>query len=248
MIPNRLIDLFCIALIVTATACDNRSDSSRIDSASAKPPGASVKDEQKPAPTPTPAKKVEKPTNTGAPETAKDDPTPRVGLEIALGTESWGKIVLQLDAVKAPITVKNFLRYVDQGYYNGTIFHRVMPNFMIQGGGYVSGFKRKTEGQHEPIKNEAKNGLKNKRGTVAMARTPAPHSATSEFFINVVDNTGLDYPSRDGWGYCVFGKVVQGMDVVDRIKNIETRRDQRGEISQPINPPVLKKAYRIKAN
>jgi peptidyl-prolyl cis-trans isomerase B (cyclophilin B) len=178
-------------------------------------------------------------------EMAKD--MPRVELQIAQGDEDWGTIVIALDEAKAPGTVKNFLQYVDEGFYDGTIFHRVMSNFMIQGGGFVSLTEQKREGLHEPIQNEANNGLKNTRGTIAMARTRAPHSATAQFFINVVDNPSLDYPSRDGWGYCVFGHVVSGMDVVDRIRDVEVAANPMNprEKSQPVNPPVIKKARRL---
>ncbi len=133
---------------------------------------------------------------------------------------NFGKITVELDPEKAPITVKNFLAYVDEKFYDGTIFHRIIPTFMIQGGGMEPGMRQKPT--KPPIRNEANNGLKNVRGTIAMARTNAPHSATSQFFINVVDNPFLDYPGRDGWGYCVFGKVVEGMDVADKIKNVPT--------------------------
>ncbi len=133
---------------------------------------------------------------------------------------SKGDIVLELYPDKAPKTVENFLRYVDEGFYNGTVFHRVIKGFMIQGGGFGPDLMKKPT--HEPIMNEAKNGLKNKRGTIAMARTSQPHSATSQFFINHADNPNLDYPSFDGWGYAVFGKVVDGMDVVDAIAKAPT--------------------------
>ncbi len=131
-----------------------------------------------------------------------------------------GTITLQLDAEKAPITVKNFLDYVNSGFYNGTIFHRVMDGFMIQGGGFEPGMKQKPTSA--PIKNEAANGLKNQTYTIAMARTSDPHSATAQFFINVKNNGFLDYPGQDGWGYAVFGKVVEGMDVVDAIAKVKT--------------------------
>ena len=133
-----------------------------------------------------------------------------------------GTIVLELDAEKAPITVENFMQYAKDGFYNGTIFHRVIDGFMIQGGGMEPGMKEKQT--NAPIKNEADNGLKNERGTIAMARTPDPDSASSQFFINVKDNDFLNYrsPTPDGWGYCVFGKVVEGMDVVDEIKGVAT--------------------------
>lgn len=133
---------------------------------------------------------------------------------------SMGNINLALDQDKAPATVANFLQYVDDGYYNDTIFHRVINNFMIQGGGLTADMNKKDT--RDPVENEAKNGLKNVRGSIAMARTNAPHSATSQFFINLKDNTNLDYPSFDSWGYAVFGKVTSGMDVVDAIANVAT--------------------------
>jgi len=135
---------------------------------------------------------------------------------------SKGVISLTLFEDKAPETVKNFLEYAKEGFYDGTIFHRVIDNFMIQGGGMEPGMKEKTN--REPINNEAGNGLSNTRGTVAMARTPNPHSATSQFFINVADNTFLDFksPTPDGYGYCVFAEVTEGMDVVDAIKDVST--------------------------
>ena len=137
-------------------------------------------------------------------------------------TTNHGDIVLELDAEKAPETVKNFLAYVEAGHYNNTVFHRVINGFMIQGGGFEPGMKQKPCG--EPIQNEANNSLKNVAGTVAMARTNAPHSATAQFFINVADNDFLNHRSPDiqGWGYCVFGKVSEGMDVVDKIKGVKT--------------------------
>jgi peptidyl-prolyl cis-trans isomerase B (cyclophilin B) len=134
----------------------------------------------------------------------------------------FGAIVLELDAEKAPETVKNFLAYVEAGHYDGTIFHRVIKNFMIQGGGMLPDMSQKAT--QAPIQNEAKNGLKNARGTVAMARTGDPHSATAQFFINVVDNDFLDYPGQDGWGYCVFGKVTEGLDVIEQIRAVATGR------------------------
>ena len=135
---------------------------------------------------------------------------------------SKGKIVIELFPEKAPETVKNFLNYVDAKYYDGTIFHRVIPNFMIQGGGFTADMKKKSAGA--PIENEADNGLKNERGTIAMARTPDPHSATAQFFINSVNNDFLNYKSKtnQGWGYAVFGKVIEGMEVVDAISAVKT--------------------------
>ncbi len=128
---------------------------------------------------------------------------------------SLGPVTLELDRDKAPKTVDNFVQYARDGFYDGTIFHRVINDFMIQGGGFTSDMVKKET--RSPINNEAKNGLKNKRGTIAMARTSAPHSATAQFFINLKNNDFLDYPSRDGWGYAVFGKVTNGMSVVDAI-------------------------------
>jgi peptidyl-prolyl cis-trans isomerase B (cyclophilin B) len=131
-----------------------------------------------------------------------------------------GIITLQLDAEKAPLTVQNFLDYVNSGFYSNTVFHRVIPNFMIQGGGFEPGMKQKKT--NAPIKNEAANGLKNDVYTIAMARTNDPQSATAQFFINVKNNAFLDYPGQDGWGYCVFGKVVEGKEVIDAIAKVAT--------------------------
>ena len=133
-----------------------------------------------------------------------------------------GDILIELYADKAPATVENFLKYVNEGFYANTIFHRVIDGFMIQGGGMEPGMVEKET--KASIKNEANNGLKNKRGTIAMARTMDPHSASSQFFINVADNDFLNFraENRDGWGYCVFGEVVEGMDVVDKIKGVST--------------------------
>ncbi len=143
--------------------------------------------------------------------------TPRVKLQT-----SMGDMVIQLDAEKAPKTVDNFLTYVKEGFYDGTIFHRVIGNFMIQGGGFEPSMKQKAT--HETVENEANNGLKNDRYTLAMARTSDPHSATAQFFINVADNDFLNFtaPTPNGWGYAVFGKVVEGTEVVDQIKGVKT--------------------------
>lgn len=131
-----------------------------------------------------------------------------------------GDIVIELDEEKAPKTSENFLQYVNDGFFDGTIFHRVIGNFMIQGGGFEPGMQQKPT--RDPVENEAKNGLSNLNGTIAMARTADPHSASAQFFVNVSDNKFLDYPGQDGWGYCVFGKVVEGMDVVNKIKAVDT--------------------------
>jgi peptidyl-prolyl cis-trans isomerase B (cyclophilin B) len=137
---------------------------------------------------------------------------------------SFGAITLELNAAKAPKTVENFLRYVRSGHYDKTLFHRVINGFMIQGGGFESGMRQKPT--EAPIENEAANGLRNEKYTIAMARTSDPHSATAQFFINVADNDFLNHtaPTVQGWGYCVFGKVVEGNDVVDRIKAVRTIR------------------------
>ncbi len=137
-------------------------------------------------------------------------------------TTNFGQIKIELFAEEAPKTVENFLNYVKSGFYDGTIFHRVIPGFMVQGGGMLPGMEEKAT--EAPIDNEANNGLKNERGTLAMARTMEPHSASSQFFINSVDNAFLNFRSEsmDGWGYCVFAKVTEGMDVVDKISSVAT--------------------------
>ncbi len=151
-------------------------------------------------------------------------------------TTSLGDITIELDAEKAPISVKNFLDYVDAHFYDGTIFHRVIKGFMVQGGGFTPDMQQKPT--QPAIRNEADNGLKNGRGTLAMARTSAKDSATAQFFINVVDNTFLDHGSRD-FGYAVFGKVVQGMEVLDRIATVKTKS---GDV--PVEPVVIQSARR----
>ena len=151
---------------------------------------------------------------------------------------SMGDIHLELDNKKAPKTVENFLNYVDAKFYDGTIFHRVIDGFMIQGGGFTPDMNQKTA--KAPIKNEADNGLKNDLGTIAMARTGDPHSATAQFFINVKDNDFLNYRSSDtrGWGYAVFGKVTKGMDVVNKIKAVETQNVKQFQ-NVPKEPVVI---------
>ena len=157
---------------------------------------------------------------------------------------SMGEITLELDADDAPITVENFLSYVDSGHYDNTIFHRVIPGFVIQGGGLVSGMKEKQTGT--PIQNEADNGLKNLTGAICMARTNDPHSATTQFFINLKDNQFLDHTEKteSGWGYAVFGRVVSGMDVVEKIAAVETGNvDYHSDV--PLEDVVLEKAERV---
>ena len=152
---------------------------------------------------------------------------------------TMGDLVLELNPEKAPKTVENFLAYVKSGHYNGAIFHRVIDGFMIQGGGFDKDMKQKTP--RDTIENEANNGLKNERYTLAMARTGDPHSASAQFFINVNNNDFLNYPGRDGWGYCVFGKVVQGMDVADQIRLVPT--ENHGMYSNvPAKPVIIKSA------
>jgi peptidyl-prolyl cis-trans isomerase A (cyclophilin A) len=173
---------------------------------------------------------------------------PRVVLEIEENGKRSGTIVIELYPDKAPKTVENFLRYVDDGFYDGTIVHRVVKDFLIQGGGYTDPQTEKTAGLRDPITNEAKNGLKNLKGTIAAARDYSdPHSASSQFFISLVDNDRLDYPSRDGFGFCVFGKVVSGMQVVERIGNlpIQPHPLRPGEPSLPLNPPKINRARRL---
>jgi cyclophilin family peptidyl-prolyl cis-trans isomerase len=157
---------------------------------------------------------------------------------------SEGKIVIELWADKAPVTAENFLRYTDEKFYDGTIFHRVIDNFMIQGGGFTHDMKQKAV--HEPINNEAAAAVKNERGTVAMARTPQVHSATAQFFINVANNDFLNHTDETprGFGYAVFGKVIEGMDIVDKIKGVNTKTvGPFGDV--PEQPVVIKSVQRI---
>lgn len=157
---------------------------------------------------------------------------------------NFGAITLKLDAEKAPQTVENFVQYVNEGHYDGTVFHRVIPGFMIQGGGFTPDMDQKE--CRDPVDNEAANGLKNKRGTIAMARTSDPHSATAQFFINLVDNDFLDFrsPSGSGWGYCVFGEVVEGIEVVDAIQAVSTGT-QGFHQDVPEEPVVIEKAEQL---
>ncbi len=154
---------------------------------------------------------------------------------------NFGDIKLDLDAEKAPETVANFIEYVKSGHFNGTIFHRIIDGFMIQGGGFEPGMVQKKT--NSPIKNEANNGLKNETGTIAMARTMDPHSATAQFFINVSNNSFLDHTSEtpDGWGYAVFGKVTEGMDVVNKIKGAKTTF-RAGHQDVPVEDVVIESA------
>ena len=167
---------------------------------------------------------------------------PQVELKTNLGT-----VVVELYADKAPQTVENFLQYAKAGHYEGTLFHRVIPGFMIQGGGFDKGFKEKPT--RKPVRNEAANGLRNEPGTIAMARTPDPHSATAQFFINVADNAPLNFrfPTTEGYGYCVFGKVVNGMDVVNRIAKVPTGPGPAPHANVPLKPVVIESVTLVKA-
>ncbi|WP_101102623.1 peptidylprolyl isomerase [Macromonas bipunctata] len=165
---------------------------------------------------------------------------PKVELHIT----DYGVVTLELDAEKAPISTENFLGYVKNGHYNNTIFHRVIDNFMVQGGGFEPGMKQKPTGAE--IQNEANNGLKNNKYTIAMARTQAPHSASAQFFINVADNGFLNHtaPSIQGWGYAVFGKVVGGTEIVDKIRSVKTgRKGYHDDV--PVTDVVIEKAVAL---
>lgn len=168
---------------------------------------------------------------------------PKVKIETSLGD-----MVVELAPEKAPQTVANFLGYVDSGFYSNTVFHRIIPDFMVQGGGFSSDYRRKPTG--EPVQNEADNGLSNRRGTIAMARTSDPHSATAQFFINTVDNRNLDHTSKStrGWGYTVFGRVVEGLDVLDAIAGTPTGSgslDGRPARDVPVMPVMINSISRI---
>ena len=171
---------------------------------------------------------------TGAPAAEAAGKNPVVVLNTTLGA-----IHIQLDPAKAPVSTRNFLAYVRAKHYDGTIFHRVIPDFMIQGGGFTRAMVEKPT--REPIKNEGRNGLKNRRGTIAMARTSDPESATAQFFINVKHNEALDHPNPDGFGYAVFGKVIKGMAVVDKIKAVPTT-SKGGMDDVPRTPVIIRSA------
>ena len=190
--------------------------------------------------------------DAGSPDTESDsgvgegseEPEVPKPVSIVLETD-LGNIEIELDAAKAPKTVANFLTYVDEKAYDGTLFHRVIPGFMIQGGGFDSDYKQKDT--HPAIKNEADNGLKNVRGTIAMARTNAPHAATNQFFINVADNKPLDFTAKNttGWGYAVFGKVTSGMDVADKIVAVPTGEGGPFDKDAPLTQIHIKSARRL---
>lgn len=194
------------------------------------------------------AEKIKNSKNTVKAELKKDEKKSvgtTKGKEMFVVFETTlGSFKVKLNSEKAPKSVENFLKYVDEGFFNGTIFHRVIPGFMIQGGGFTSALSQKTT--HEPIKNEANNGLLNKRGTLAMARTMDPHSATAQFFVNLVDNSFLDFKeeSMRGWGYAVFAEVVEGMEIVDKIAKEPTSRKQDYD-DVPVKTIEIKSAKRV---
>jgi peptidyl-prolyl cis-trans isomerase A (cyclophilin A)/peptidyl-prolyl cis-trans isomerase B (cyclophilin B) len=167
---------------------------------------------------------------------------PQVEMKTSLGT-----VVIELYPDKAPLTVENFLQYVKDRHYDGTVFHRVIPGFMVQGGGYGPDFSEKVA--RKPVRNEASNGLKNEAGTIAMARTADPHSATAQFFINVANNEFLNfrYPTQEGYGYCVFGKVIKGMDVVNRIVKVPTGAGPGGHRDVPVKPVIIESVRFVEA-
>jgi peptidyl-prolyl cis-trans isomerase A (cyclophilin A) len=170
---------------------------------------------------------------------AESQPASRPSNEVVIET-NMGNIVIQLTPERTPVTVDNFLRYADEKFYDGLLFHRVIKGFMIQGGGFTKDLKQKET--HNPIRNEAQQAMSNSRGTLAMARTQAPNSATSQFFINLVDNKRLDYPAMGG-GYAVFAKVVEGMDVVDKIADVAVARTGVSE-AQPLQPVEIISIHR----
>lgn len=191
------------------------------------------------APTKAAIKPAAKPTDTAKAADAVKVNKPKVKF-----TTSMGDITIELYPDKAPTTVENFLQYVKDGFYSGTVFHRVIPNFMVQGGGFSKDLQQKRT--RAPIHNEANNGLSNLRGTLAMARTGDPHSASAQFFVNLVDNQRLDYVSESNWGYCVYGKVVGGMEIVDKIAAVPTGPQGPLPSDVPTTAIVIEKAELLK--
>lgn len=223
---QHILWIYLMAFILMAF---NFSAHAKEDKKDAKSPVV-TKEDKKSAKTPVVAKDVKKRSKNTV-----------VVMDIQIDGKSAGKIEVKLDNEKAPISTENFLKYVDDKFYDGTIFHRVIPSFMVQGGGMTPDMKEKTT--RDSIKNEAKNGLSNKRGTLAMARTNVVDSASSQFFINVVDNERLDYKSDAQYGYAVFGEVTKGMDVVDKIKAVETAH--KGEHDDvPVKTVLIKSMKR----
>ena len=262
MRAHRWLDLFCVALIGLGTAtlgvAQERSDN---DTKKTPRTGRRMQDSKSKRPRtipPRPGTSSRYPAKTPRAQ----DKSPLVDLEIICGEESWGHIVVELSEERTPNTARNFLRYVDDGFYDGTIFHRVLPGFLIQGGGYVSVTEKKTKHLRSPVRNESRRGLRNERGTIAMARKSQPNTAVCQFFINLSDNEELDYPKAGAYGYCAFGRVIEGMDVVERIAATPTRVSdaaqrrferyqqegrevEEAEQSEPLNAPMIKGARRI---
>lgn len=191
-----------------------------------------------------PAKAAAKPAVKPADATKPADTSKSAGNPKVKFTTSLGNVTVELYADKAPKTVENFLQYVKDGFYSGTVFHRVIPGFMVQGGGFSKDLQLKRA--RAPIHNEANNGLSNLRGTLAMARTGDPHSASAQFFVNLVDNQRLDYVSETNWGYCVYGKVVAGMDIVDKMAAAPTGPQGPLPSDVPTTPIVIEKAELVK--
>ena len=233
------IGLAFLSAWLTASACSQEGTAER--RATKTPTTAPAKPTVTQAPAKAPAETPPSQPPAMAPQAAS--PAAERSPVYVLMTTSEGEIVLELDAAKAPVSVENFLGYTESGFYDGTIFHRVMSTFMIQGGGFTADLTKKDTGP--PIVNECRNGLKNKRGTIAMARLTDPNSATSQFFINVVDNAGLDQRASDGAAYAVFGKVVAGMDVVDTIKAVPTGTKLRRYEDVPIEDVVIESVRRL---
>ena len=179
------------------------------------------------------------PAYCAAPPAAAPKPAPATQVQVVT---SLGNFTIELNAERAPLTVAQFLKFVDQGYYTGTIFHRAIPNFVIQGGGYDTDYKLK--GNPPKVVNESGNGLTNQRGSVGLARPPEPHAGDVQFYVNLADNAALD-PSQTRWGYAVFGKVVQGMDVVDEIATVPTGAKGPFKENAPLKPVVIEKIQRI---
>jgi peptidyl-prolyl cis-trans isomerase B (cyclophilin B) len=225
-------------LLLTGMACDNgwTGGWGKKDEPQTEPETATTTDDADASSQPARSDAADTQADTAQAQPTDDTPV------VVIETDK-GDIVVELYATKAPKTVENFLTYVDEDFYGGTIFHRVMQGFMIQGGGMTAQMQPKDT--HAPVRNEADNGLKNERGTIAMARTDQPHSATSQFFINHRDNPGLDHTAETpkGWGYCVFGRVIDGMDVVDAIAAVPTT-SRAGHKDVPVEPVTIKRVYR----
>jgi cyclophilin family peptidyl-prolyl cis-trans isomerase len=243
MNPDRLrIWIVAISLLAFTAGCGSDTPP---ESAPVTPePVAKTPPVEEPPPAPPEEPKTEEPAPAAKVEPAPKKAAPKTAANpVVIMTTSKGVIKIELDPAKAPLSVDNFLKYVDAKFYDGTIFHRVIPNFMIQGGGFTKDMEKKET--REPIQNEAKNGLPNLRGTIAMARTQNPHSATAQFYINHIDNPGLDQAGQPpgGWGYAVFGKVVEGMAVVDAIASVKTGF-AAGMDDVPTEPVVIESVRR----